>query len=161
MTGEPLVYDTILPITTRFADNDVFGHVNNAVYYAYFDTAINSWIRILTGVDSWQLPALGVVATSQCDFHAEVSYPEELRVGIFVSRLGAKSITYELGLWALGDTDGTVRAKARWVHVYVDAHDRTTVEIPTVLRAAMERQLSLRVDAAQPVATRDDTRCRS
>jgi acyl-CoA thioester hydrolase len=132
-------YAAVQPISTRFADNDVFGHVNNAVYYSYFDTAINGWIQELTGVATWELPALGVVATSQCEFRAEVHFPQQLRVGLRVARLGVKSVTYELGLWADGDAEGALRASGRWVHVYVDPVTRASVPVPAVLRAALER----------------------
>lgn len=125
-------------VATRYADNDVLGHVNNATYYTYFDTAINSWIQDLTGVASWQLPALGVVAASQCDFHAEVSFPQQLWVGVRVARLGHKSITYSLGLWADGDADDMLRATGTWVHVYIDPSTRATVPVPERLRAAIE-----------------------
>lgn len=93
MTVTAITYDTVASISTRFADNDIFGHVNNATYYAYFDTAINGWIHEITGLPSWELPALGVVATSRCDFYAEIGFPQTLRVGVRVERLGAKSVT--------------------------------------------------------------------
>lgn len=137
-----MLYHTVRDIQTRFADNDIFGHVNNATYYAYFDTAINGWIHDLTGVASWELPALGVVATSQCDFSAEVHFPQQLRVGITVARLGVKSITYDLALWVEGTGCRTPSAKARWVHVYVDRQTRQTVVVPEVLRTAIEPHLN-------------------
>lgn len=133
-----MTYAAVRPISTRFADNDVFGHVNNAVYYAFFDTAINGWIHELTGVATWELPALGVVATSQCEFRAEVHFPQQLWVGLRVARLGVKSITYELGLWADGDAEGLLRAEGRWVHVYVDRQTRASVPVPAVLRSALK-----------------------
>jgi acyl-CoA thioester hydrolase len=134
-----VTYAAVRPISTRFADNDAFGHVNNAVYYAYFDTAINGWIQDLTGVPTWELPALGVVAASSCDFHAEVHFPQQLWVGLRVVRLGVKSVTYELGLWADGDVADAVRATGRWVHVYVDPVTRASVPVPAALRIAFER----------------------
>lgn len=130
-------YHAVRTLPTRFADIDVFGHVNNAAYYSYFDTAINGWIFDLTGVSAWELPAQGVVAASACDYARELHFPEVVEIGLRVVRLGLKSITYDLGLWVTGDLEGTLRAKASWVHVYVDPSTRVTVPVPEPLRSAV------------------------
>jgi acyl-CoA thioester hydrolase len=123
------------PVTTRWADNDMFGHLNNAVYYALFDSAINGWINTSIGVDPLTVPWLGVVAESGCRYLAELRFPEPLSVGLAVTRLGNSSVTYRLGLWA---QDGPVAAVGHWVHVYVDRVGRRPVPIPEPIRALLE-----------------------
>lgn len=124
-------------IQTRFADNDIFGHVNNAVYYNYFDTAINLWVESCVGRPTYEMDALGVVAESRCTFHGEVTYPQKLEVGLGISRLGNSSITYSLGLFH--DLDPLIpKASAQWTHVYIDPTTRTAVPIPMRLREASE-----------------------
>lgn len=123
------------PVTTRWADNDMFGHLNNAVYYALFDTAINGWINTTVGVDPLTAPWLGVVAESGCRYLAELRFLEPLSVGLSVVRLGTSSVTYRLGLWA---ADGPVAAVGHWVHVYVDRQHRRPVPIPDPVRTLLE-----------------------
>ena len=124
-------------ITTRWADNDVYGHVNNVVYYAYFDTAVNGWLIEATGVDIRGLPAIGVVAETSCRFLAPLSFPDAVTAGVAVERLGRTSIVYRIGLFR-GDGEAPV-ALGRFVHVYVAADTRTPVEVPAVVRAVVER----------------------
>ncbi|OBG12584.1 4-hydroxybenzoyl-CoA thioesterase [Mycolicibacterium celeriflavum] len=124
------------PVTTRWADNDMFGHLNNAVYYALFDTAINGWINTSVGIDPLTVPWLGVVAESGCRYLAELRFPEPLSVGLAVTRLGNSSVTYRLGLW---QPDGPVAAVGHWVHVYVDRAARRPVPIPERIRALLEK----------------------
>ena len=95
------------PVTTRWADNDMFGHLNNAVYYQLFDSAINGWIRTQAGVDPVSAPWLGVVAESGCRYFAELAFPDPLVVGLAVARIGTSSVTYRLGLFPV---DGQVAA---------------------------------------------------
>jgi acyl-CoA thioester hydrolase len=122
-------------ITTRWADNDVYGHVNNVVYYAYFDTAVNGWLIDATGVDIRELPAIGVVAETSCRFLAPLSFPDPVTAGVAVERLGRTSIVYRIGLFR-GEDDAPA-ALGRFVHVYVDAVTRAPVEIPEVIRTAV------------------------
>ena len=135
---EPTVADFPVhwPVTTRWADNDMFGHLNNAVYYALFDTAINGWINTTVGIDPLTVPWLGVVAESGCRYLAELRFPEPLSVGLAVTRLGNSSVTYRLGLWAQG---GPVAAVGHWVHVYVERAGRRPVPIPEPIRALLEK----------------------
>ncbi|MGV0849283.1 acyl-CoA thioesterase [Mycolicibacterium phlei] len=119
------------PVTTRWTDNDMFGHLNNAVYYGLFDTAINAWIDTTLGIDPLTAPWLGVVAESGCRYLAELRFPDPLTVGLAVARLGTSSVTYRLGLWAAG---GPVAAVGHWVHVYVDRDTRRPVPIPEPIR---------------------------
>jgi acyl-CoA thioester hydrolase len=123
------------PVQTRWTDNDMFGHLNNAVYYQLFDTAINAWIGTRTGIDPVAAPWLGVVAESSCRYFAELKFPSDLVVGLAVTRLGTSSVTYRTGLWAADDT--RLAAVGSWVHVYVDRESRRPVPIPDEIRALM------------------------
>ncbi|WP_110241782.1 acyl-CoA thioesterase [Nocardioides gilvus] len=126
------------PVSTRWSDNDMFGHLNNAVYYALFDTAINAWIGTTCDIDPMEAPWLGVVAESGCRYLAELKFPDPLVVGISVTRLGKSSITYRLALF---EEDGPVAAVGTWVHVYVDRENRRPIPIPTEVRSLVERAL--------------------
>ena len=129
-------FPILLPMTTRWSDNDVFGHLNNAVYYELFDSAINRWMGEATSTDPGELPAMGVVAESGCRYLGEVRYPQDVRVGLAVARLGTSSVTYRLGLFAADDD--TPAAVGRWVHVYVDRDSRRPVPLPDAVRSALE-----------------------
>lgn len=124
------------PVQTRWTDNDMFGHLNNAVYYQLFDTAINSWIGARAGVDPMAAPWLGVVAESSCRYLAEVAFPSDLVVGLAVTRLGTSSVTYRTGLWTAGP-DARLAAVGSWVHVYVDRQTRRPVPIPDPIRTLL------------------------
>nr|WP_244184740.1 thioesterase family protein [Mycobacterium scrofulaceum] len=117
----------------------MFGHLNNAVYYQLFDTAINAWINTTTGLDPLTTPALGIVAESGCRYFSELHFPEGLVVGVAVTRLGRSSVTYRLGVFraAPGERAQPVTALGHWVHVYVDRSSRKPVEIPAAIRALL------------------------
>jgi acyl-CoA thioester hydrolase len=131
------------PVLTRWTDNDMFGHLNNAVYYEFFDTAINAWIETTTGIDPLTMPTLGVVAESGCRYFAELRFPEPLAVGLAVGRLGRSSVTYRLGVFQAGadrlgeELAHPVAAVGHWVHVYVDRTSRKPVPIPEPIRALL------------------------
>lgn len=129
------------PVSTRWQDNDMFGHLNNAVYYELFDTAINAWIGTGADVDPVTAPWLGVVAESGCRYFAELAFPEPLVVGLAVSRLGTSSVTYRLAVFTPGEGAVTVAAVGHWVHVYVDRTTRRPVPIPTLIRTLLETAL--------------------
>lgn len=129
-------YPVLWPMPTRWADNDHYGHVNNVTYYAYFDTAVNAWLIDATGTDIRDLPALGVVAQTSCRFHGSVSFPDMLRVGLRVARLGNSSITYDLAIFRETGDDLELAATGSFVHVYVDEKTRRPVPVPDVIRAA-------------------------
>jgi acyl-CoA thioester hydrolase len=127
-------------ITTRWEDEDVYGHVNNVVYYSFFDTAVNGFLIDATGTDIRRLPAVGLVAETQCEFLRELNFPGDVHAGLAVTRLGTSSITYRIGLFQ-GESDEPA-AIGRFVHVYVDRADRRPTPIPDVVRAAVEPLLA-------------------
>jgi acyl-CoA thioester hydrolase len=129
-------YRRFTPITTRWLDNDVYGHVNNVAYYSYFDTAANAYL-IEHGLDPATSPVIGLVVESACHYHAPVAYPSPLRAGLRVDKLGRRAVTYGLAIFLDGD-DAAV-AHGHFVHVFVDRATRTPAPIPAHLRAALER----------------------
>lgn len=135
-TLERADFEVLWPVTTRWADNDMFGHLNNAVYYQLFDTAINGWIQQATGIDPLTAEARPVVAQSSCRYFTEVHFPQPLTVAVRTARLGRTSVTYELGLFA---QDGPLVAFGEWVHVYVGSGGGRPVPIPHVVRALTSR----------------------
>ncbi len=122
------------PITPRWNDNDQYGHVNNAVYYEYFDTAVNGWLGGVCG-DVTGLEALGVVAETGCRFLSEASFPTPLEVGMALVRLGRSSVTYRLAVFSAGA--GQPHAVGRFVHVYVDPLTRRPTSVPSVVAEAV------------------------
>jgi acyl-CoA thioester hydrolase len=124
------------PVPTRWADNDHYGHVNNVTYYSYFDTAVNAWLMDATGTDIRELPALGVVAQTSCQYLGSLSFPDQLQVGVRVSRLGRSSITYDLAIFREDGDALELAATGTFVHVYVDAQTREPIEIPEIIRTA-------------------------
>ncbi|MFC9790165.1 acyl-CoA thioesterase [Rhodococcus sp. NPDC127528] len=130
-------YPVLWPVPTRWSDNDHYGHVNNVTYYSYFDTAVNAFLIAESGVDIRDLPAIGVVAETSCRYLRELSFPDQLRVGLSVERLGTRSIVYSPAIFREGP-DGVLEpaATGRFVHVYVDARTRRPVPIPEEIRTA-------------------------
>jgi acyl-CoA thioester hydrolase len=130
-------FPVLWPVGTRWADNDMFGHLNNAVYYQLFDTAINAWINTSTGLDPLTMPALGIVAESGCRYFSELHFPQNLVVGVAVTRLGRSSATYRLGVFRSTDGAEPITAMGHWVHVYVDRTSRKSVPIPDTIRSLL------------------------
>jgi acyl-CoA thioester hydrolase len=128
-------FTALRTITTRWEDEDVYGHVNNVVYYSYFDTAVNGFLLAATGTDIRRLDAVGLVAETRCEFLRELRYPDDVEVGLAVTRLGTSSIVYRLAIFQ-GDTDEPA-AIGRFVHVYVDAASREVTPVPDGIRAAV------------------------
>jgi acyl-CoA thioester hydrolase len=124
---------------TRWMDNDVYGHVNNVVYYSYFDTAVNGWLLDATGSDIRAMSSIGVVAETSCRFLKSISFPDTLQLGLRCERLGRRSIVYGIGVFRSDDDEPA--AVGRFVHVYVDAQTRKSVEVPELIRVAVQRHL--------------------
>jgi acyl-CoA thioester hydrolase len=132
-------------VHTRWADNDMFGHLNNAVYYQLFDTAINGWINTNVTVDPVTTAAQGIVAESGCRYFSELHFPQRLVVGVAVTRLGRSSVTYRLGIFRAPEeaaaaedaADQKIAALGHWVHVYIDRTDRRPVPIPDEIRSLL------------------------
>lgn len=128
-------FPVLRTLQTRWADNDVYGHVNNVVYYALFDTAVNGWLMEASGVDIRALPAIGLVVETSCRFLRPLSFPEPVEVGIALERQGRTSVVYRLAIFG-ADEPAQPRALGRFVHVYVDSQTRRPVELPQeILRA--------------------------
>ena len=124
-------------ITTRWDDNDAYGHVNNVRYYAFFDTAINEWLVREGGLDIQGAEVIGLCAESHCTFAAPLAFPDDVEVGLRVGHLGRTSVRYELGVFAAGAEEPA--ADGWFVHVFVDRATRRPAEPPARLRAALER----------------------
>lgn len=122
-------------IPTRWMDNDIYGHVNNVVYYSFFDTAVNGYLIEATGTDIRKLDAVGLVAETQCEFKRELGFPEDVQAGLAVTKLGTSSIVYRIGLFQ-GESDEPA-AIGRFVHVYVDSGSREVTPVPQSIRAAV------------------------
>jgi acyl-CoA thioester hydrolase len=125
-------------VTTRWADIDVYGHMNNARYFELIDTVVNNHLAQATGVDIRTLPAIGVVAEVSCRYFAEIGYPDPVDVGVVADKVGTSSVVYRVGLFQ-GEGDRAA-AEGRFVHVYVDATDpaRPVTPMPDVIRVAVE-----------------------
>jgi acyl-CoA thioester hydrolase len=130
-------YPHHLPIATRWMDNDVYGHVNNVVYYAYFDTVINRWLIDEGGLDIAGGAVIGLCVESRCAYLRPLAFPDALEAGLRVVHLGRSSVRYEIAIFVAGDE--AARAQGEFVHVFVDRASRRAVEIPPRLRQALAR----------------------
>ena len=133
--GDYVVWRTA---TTRWADDDVYGHMNNAAYFELIDTAVNAHLIEATGTDIRSLPAVGIVAEVGCRYFEELGFPAPVELGLAVERLGSSSVVYRVGLFQ-GDGD-EARAEGRFVHVYVDntvEGRRPAVPIPAEIREVL------------------------
>jgi acyl-CoA thioester hydrolase len=138
-TGPPLRadYRVFYPISTRWSDNDIYGHVNNVAYYSYFDTAANRYLIEEGGLDISAGDIVGYVVSSGCDYHAPIAYPEAIEAGLRVERLGGSSVRYGLAIFRAGEEQAV--AHGHFVHVFVDRARNKAVPIPAGLRSALER----------------------
>jgi acyl-CoA thioester hydrolase len=132
-------YRAFVPITTRWMDNDVYGHVNNVIYYAWFDTAVNRFLIDAGVLDIAASEAIGIVAETGCRYHAAISYPDAVTIGLRIAHLGRSSVRYEVA--AFREADNAASAEGHFVHVYVDRASMRPVPIPEATRAAMQRLL--------------------
>jgi acyl-CoA thioester hydrolase len=123
-------------ITTRWMDNDVYGHVNNVVYYSFFDTAVNGLLMDAGVLDIHHGEVIGLVVETQCNYFAPIAFPQALTAGVRVARLGRSSVTYEIGLFADDAPDSA--AAGHFIHVYVDRATRRPVPLPEPLKAVLQ-----------------------
>lgn len=131
-------YRVFRTIATRWMDNDAYGHVNNVVYYSWFDTAVNAHLIENGVLDITQGQTIGLVIETQCNYFAPLAFPEPVDVGIRVAKLGTSSVRYEVGIFGAGDL---CAAKGHFVHVYVDQQTRRPVPLPTTLKTVLEKLL--------------------
>ncbi|WP_151977085.1 acyl-CoA thioesterase [Acinetobacter soli] len=124
-----------LNIQTRWADNDIYGHVNNVTYYSYFDTAANSLLIQHAGFDIRQSPIIGLVVDSACSFFKELTFPDTIEVGVAISKIGQSSLRYELAIFKQHQFEPC--AQGHFVHVFVDRETRKSTTIPDAMREAL------------------------
>ncbi|MBI2728790.1 MAG: acyl-CoA thioesterase [Polaromonas sp.] len=125
------------PIGTRWSDNDVYGHVNNVVYYSWFDTAINGLLIDRGAIDIHAGKVIGLVIETQCNYFAPLAFPENVVAGIRVAHIGSSSVRYEVGLFP-EDAAQTCAARGHFIHVYVDRDTRRPVPLPPELLSVLE-----------------------
>jgi len=130
-------YRVFYPITTRWSDNDIYGHVNNVTYYSYFDSAANRYLIEEGGLDISDGRIVGYVVNSGCHYHAPITYPEPIEAGLRVDRLGNSSVQYGIAIFRQGGEQAV--AHGHFVHVFVDRAANRAVPIPECLRQALER----------------------
>jgi acyl-CoA thioester hydrolase len=124
-------------IDTRWMDNDVYGHVNNVVYYSWFDTAVNAHLIEQGALDIHHGETIGLVIETQCNYFAPLAFPQTIEAGIRVAKLGSSSVRYEIGLFARGED--LCAARGHFVHVYVDKENRRPVKaLPLKLKTVLE-----------------------
>ena len=129
-------YFVFKDITTRWMDNDVYGHVNNVTYYSYFDTAANSYLIEEGGLDIHNGDIVGFVVNSGCQYQAPIAYPDIIEAGLRVDKLGNSSVQYGLAIFKKGENQAC--AQGHFVHVFVDKKTNQSVPIPEKLRRALE-----------------------
>lgn len=123
-------------ITTRWMDNDAYGHVNNVVYYSWFDTVVNQFLIENGVLDIEDGPVIGLVIETQCNYFASVAFPERITAGVCVSKLGNSSVRYEVGIFRDGEEEAS--AQGHFVHVYVDRITRRPAALPDALRTLLQ-----------------------
>ena len=129
-------YRAFRTITTRWLDNDLYGHMNNVVHYALFDTAVNGWLIENGVLDIRQGDRIGLVVETGCRYHAEIAFPDIVTAGIRIARLGTSSVRYEIGLFR--NDEPIAAAEGFFVHVYVDRASRRPQPLAAPLRALLE-----------------------
>jgi acyl-CoA thioester hydrolase len=127
--------ELVATLPSRWTDNDHYGHINNATYFEYLDTAVNSWLMRIVGRDTREERAIGIVASVSCEFYADTSFPDVLEIGLAHERVGSSSVTYRIAVFRQGSPG--LRALGRYVHVYVDRQNRRPTPIPAAVAAAV------------------------
>jgi acyl-CoA thioester hydrolase len=134
------LYRRFLTIPTRWMDNDVYGHVNNVVYYSYFDTVVNEYLVSSGSLDIEKSRVIGLVVETRCRFFKPITFPDTVHAGLRVARLGNSSVRYEIGLFR--NDEESAAAQGHFVHVYVDREGRRPAALPPEMREALERILA-------------------
>ena len=129
-------YPRLVPLTTRWGDNDVYGHVNNVVYYAFFDTAVNGLLVEAGALDIARSPVIGLVVETGCRYFASLAFPDRITAGVRVAHLGRSSVRYEIAIFREDEPEAA--AQGHFVHVYVDRDTRRPVPLPDRLRAVLQ-----------------------
>ena len=129
-------YKAFRTIGTRWEDNDVYGHVNNVVYYSWFDTAVNAHLIEQGALDIHQGQTIGLVIETQCNYFAPLAFPQTVEAGLRVGHVGTSSVRYEIGLFAQGED--LCAARGHFIHVYVDQATRRPVPLPATLKNVLE-----------------------
>ncbi len=137
MTAKRTDYKHILPLQTRWADNDIYGHVNNVAYYGYFDTIVNDYLIAAGALDIHAGAVIGLVVETGCNYFSALEFPQKLEGALRVARIGNSSVRYELAIFKEGDE--TPAAEGHFVHVYVDRKTRRPAPLPAALRSALEK----------------------
>ncbi|MCC5812321.1 MAG: acyl-CoA thioesterase [Ectothiorhodospiraceae bacterium] len=132
-------YRIFQPITTRWMDNDLYGHVNNVTYYSYFDTVVNTYLIEQGGLDIHEGSIVGYVVSSSCTYRRGLAFPDRIEAGLRVDRLGTSSVQYGVGIFLEGDAE--ICAFGQFIHVFVDRRQNASVPIPEGVRAALQRLL--------------------
>ena len=133
-------YRHFLAIPTRWMDNDVYGHVNNVVYYSFFDTVVNHYLVAQGVLDFEKSPVIGLVVETLCRFFKPLAFPATIEAGLRVGRLGGSSVRYEIAIFRQGEADAA--AAGHFVHVYVDRSTRRPVPVPEAMRRTLTRILA-------------------
>lgn len=121
---------------TRWADNDAYGHVNNTIFYQWFDSAVNAWLVEHDMLDIGRGDTIALVVETHCRYFAPLAFPQDVEIGLAVAKLGRSSIRYRIGVFGAGDD--YIAAQGEFVHVVVDRQSRRPVEIPDAWRAKLE-----------------------
>jgi acyl-CoA thioester hydrolase len=135
-------YPVFRPIGTRWSDNDVYGHVNNVVYYSWFDTAVNGYLIEAGAIDIHAGEVIGLVIETQCNYFSSLAFPDPVLAGIRVGHVGKSSVRYEVGLFSgkPGDPSAELTAaRGHFIHVYVDKQTRRPVPLPARLLTVLEK----------------------
>ena len=131
-------YKVFRPIGTRWSDNDLYGHVNNVVYYSWFDTAVNGYLIESGAIDIHSGAVIGLVIETQCNYFSPLSFPQPVLAGIRVAHVGSSSVRYELGFFPGPESAALTAAKGHFIHVYVDRQTRRPVPLPQQLLTTLE-----------------------
>jgi acyl-CoA thioester hydrolase len=137
VTSSRATYKHILPLQTRWADNDIYGHVNNVAYYGYFDTIVNEYLIAAGALDIHEGDVIGLVVETGCKYFSPLAFPDKLDGALRVAKIGNSSVRYELAIFRAGEDNPA--AEGHFAHVYVDRKTRRPVSLPPALRMALEK----------------------